>query len=264
MVKDSVAVVDSFRTIASLMVTSPAFRQLGSDVILLSRDILADGAELVADQAASAADATRPSENERKDGVDYGKLKEKGKEHAKHTVSGLYQAQAKEAAFDKAVDTVKVCRPGSQKQALISSSPTSFPLPQYFDEKLPAADEAKDKLITRLQQIVLQAQKNKPYHQAIDTLVNIVKKYAHKAQDALDEAVEKSDVSDEDEKVQQAGRDLKKFVENLAGKSMDGVISTSQKVGYSNVVLLLLFRSVMCANEIPCGRLRTISRMTRD
>ncbi|KAJ9127242.1 hypothetical protein QFC24_001480 [Naganishia onofrii] len=110
MVKDSVAVVDSFRTIASLMVTSPAFRQLGSDVILLSRDILADGAELVADQAASAADATRPSENERKEGVDYGKLKEKGKAHAKHTVSGLYQAQAKEAAFDKAVDTVKVCR----------------------------------------------------------------------------------------------------------------------------------------------------------
>jgi hypothetical protein len=263
MVKDSVAVVDSFRTIASLMVTSPAFRQLGSDVILLSRDILADGAELVADQAASAADATRPSENERKDGVDYGKLKEKGKEHAKHTVSGLYQAQAKEAAFDKAVDTVKVCRaPGSQKLALISSSPTSFPLPQYFDEKLPAADEAKDKLITRLQQIVLQAQKNKPYHQAIDTLVNIVKKYAHKAQDALDEAVEKSDVSDEDEKVQQAGRDLKKFVENLAGKSMDGVISTSQKVGYSGAVLL--FRSVMCADAIPCDRPRTISRMTRD
>ncbi|KAJ9122286.1 hypothetical protein QFC22_001707 [Naganishia vaughanmartiniae] len=206
MVKDSVAVVDSFRTIASLMVTSPAFRQLGSDVILMSRDILADGAELVADQAASAADATRPSEKERKDGVDYGKLKNKGKEHAKHTISGLYQAEAKEAAFDGAVSAVK-----------------------YFDEKLPAADEAKDKLITRLQQIVLQAQKNKPYHQAIDTLVGIVKKYAHKAQDALDEAVEKSEVSDEDEKVQQAGRDLKKFVENLAGKSMDGVISTSQK-----------------------------------
>jgi hypothetical protein len=53
MVKDSAAAVDSFRTIASLMVTSPAFRQLGSDVILLSRDILADSAEVVADQASA-------------------------------------------------------------------------------------------------------------------------------------------------------------------------------------------------------------------
>jgi hypothetical protein len=55
MVKDSAAAVDSFRTIASLMVTSPAFRQLGSDVILLSRDILADSAEVVADQASAVS-----------------------------------------------------------------------------------------------------------------------------------------------------------------------------------------------------------------
>lgn len=95
---------------------------------------------------------------------------------------------------------------------------------------MPAADEAKDKLINRLQQIVVQAQKNKSYHQAINTLMNIVKKYASKAQEALDETIDKSDVSDEDEKVQQAGRDLKQFVENLAGKSMDPVIETSQKV----------------------------------
>ncbi|KAJ9113527.1 hypothetical protein QFC20_001878 [Naganishia adeliensis] len=206
MVKDSAAAVDSFRTIASLMVTSPAFRQLGSDVILLSRDILADSAEVEADQASAAADATRPSEKERKQGVDYGKLKEKGKEHAKHTISGKYQAEAKEGVFDGAVDVVK-----------------------YLDEKLPAADEAKDKLITRLQQVVLHTQKNKAYHQAINTLINIVKKYASKAQDALDETIDKSNISDEDEKVQQAGRDLRKFVENLAGKSMDGVIETSQK-----------------------------------
>lgn len=57
MVKDSAAAVDSFRTIASLMVTSPAFRQLGSDVILLSRDILADSAEVVADQASAVSPA---------------------------------------------------------------------------------------------------------------------------------------------------------------------------------------------------------------
>lgn len=113
---------------------------------------------------------------------------------------------------------------------------------QYLDEKLPAADEAKDKLITRLQQVVLHTQKNKAYHQAINTLINIVKKYASKAQDALDETIDKSNISDEDEKVQQAGRDLRKFVENLAGKSMDGVIETSQKVSsLSGISALLQF-----------------------
>jgi hypothetical protein len=116
--------------------------------------------------------------------------------------------------------------------------------PQYLDEKLPAADEAKDKLITRLQQVVLHTQKNKAYHQAINTLINIVKKYASKAQDALDETIEKSNISDEDEKVQQAGRDLRKFVENLAGKSMDGVIETSQKVSTLAGILALFTSNV--------------------
>jgi len=45
----------------------------------------------------------------------------------------------------------------------------------------------------------------------------------------LDETKAKSDVSDEDEKVQQAGRDLRNFVEKLSGKSLDGVIEASQK-----------------------------------
>lgn len=73
-----------------------------------------------------AADKTRPSETERKEGVDFGKLKDKGKEHAKHTVSGLYKAQAKESAFDSAVDAVKV------------KFLSSFPSDELFADGYPA------------------------------------------------------------------------------------------------------------------------------
>ena len=47
---------------------------------------------------------------------------------------------------------------------------------------------------------------------------------------AVDEVKEQSDISDEDEKVQQAGRDLKAFVEKLSGKSLDDLTSAVQTV----------------------------------
>ena len=56
------------------------------------------------------------------------------------------------------------------------------------------------------------------------------KKYTAKAQDALEETKDKSDISDEDEQVQQAGRDLKTFVEKVSNKSLDDVIKAAQKV----------------------------------
>jgi hypothetical protein len=101
--QDSMILIRKFISLAQVMITSPSFRKLGSDIILLSRDILADAAEMTAESASEAAKATRPSEQEREQGLDYDKIKDKGKVHAKHTVSGLYQAQAKEEAFDKGV-----------------------------------------------------------------------------------------------------------------------------------------------------------------
>lgn len=118
--QDSMTIIRKFISLAQVMITSPSFRKLGSDMVLLSRDILADAAELTAQQASEAAKATRPSEKEREQGLDYNNIKEKGKEHAKHTISGLYQAQAKEKAFDEAVELKNV----SQKPCLPSKSPS--------------------------------------------------------------------------------------------------------------------------------------------
>jgi ribosomal protein L12E/L44/L45/RPP1/RPP2 len=58
----------------------------------------------------------------------------------------------------------------------------------------------------------------------------LVKKYAVKVRDSAQEVAEKTDVEGEDEKVKQAGRDLKTFVERLAGKSLDPLIEKAQKV----------------------------------
>jgi hypothetical protein len=80
-------------------------------------------------------------------------------------------------------------------------------------------------------QVITQAQENPEYKRSLNTIVGLVKKYARKAQEAAEETKAKSDITDEDEKVQQAGRDLKEFVEKISGKSVDDVIAAAQKAG---------------------------------
>lgn len=113
-----------------MIVTNPAFRDFGSEVILLTRDIFADAASVAADAAKQAADGARPSEKERKDGVDFEKAQQKGKQAIKGAASGKLQGQAKEGLWDSA-EQVK----------------------EYFDEKLPESEEARDRVITRLQEV---------------------------------------------------------------------------------------------------------------
>ncbi len=130
MSRDAQRTIQSLRTIANLMITNPAFRQLGSDAIILTRDIFADAASAAADQAKQAAEASRPSEKERNDGVDFDKMQKKGKATAKGLRSGKLQGEARENIWDE-VEKAK----------------------QYFDEKLPEGEEARDKVIKKLQQV---------------------------------------------------------------------------------------------------------------
>lgn len=130
MSRDAQRAIESLRTIANLMVTNPAFRQLGSDAILLTRDIFADAASAAADQAKQAAEKSRPTEQERQDGVDFKGLQKKGKATAKGLKSGKLQGEARESIWDE-VEKAK----------------------QYFDDKLPEGEEARDKVIQRLQQV---------------------------------------------------------------------------------------------------------------
>lgn len=207
MSKDGRRAIESFRSIASLLVTSPAFRQLASDFILVSRDIFADAASAAADTAKDAAEKSRPSEKERKEGVDLDKVQQKGKQVAKDAQSKRKQRQVKDDLWSE-IEAVR----------------------EYVEDKLPEGEEARDKAVERLQAIITQAQSNDEYKRSISTLVGLVKKYAHKAEEALDETTKNSAVNDEDEKIQQAGRDLKAFVEKVSNKSVDDLIDAGQKV----------------------------------
>ena len=99
-------------------------------MILLTRDIFADAASVAADAAKSAADNARPSEKERKEGVDFEAAQKKGKQTAKGVSTGKLQAEARESLWDGA-DQVK----------------------EYLDEKLPEGEEARERLIAKLQQV---------------------------------------------------------------------------------------------------------------
>ncbi|WVR06390.1 hypothetical protein IAU60_003421 [Kwoniella sp. DSM 27419] len=203
--RDGQRAIESLRTIASLIVTNDTFRQLGSDLIILTRDIFADAASVAADNAKAAAEKSRPSDRERQEGVDFEGMKQKGKQTAKGAMTGKLQGEARENIWDE-VESAK----------------------KYFDEKLPEGEEARDKLVEKLQKVVTQAQSNPQYRRALTTIVDLFKKYAHKAEDAMDETKDKSNI-DGDEQVMQAGRDLKAFVEKVSNKSLDDVISASQK-----------------------------------
>ncbi|WWC88740.1 uncharacterized protein L201_003653 [Kwoniella dendrophila CBS 6074] len=204
--RDGQRAIESFRTIASLIVTNDTFRQLGSDLILITRDIFADAASVAADNAKQAAEKSRPSKQEREQGVDFQNLRNRGKKQVKGARTGKLQGELRENLWDE-IENVK----------------------QYFDEKLPESEQKKDELIQNLQKVITQAQQNPQYKRSLTTIVNLFKKYAKKAENALDETQKKSNVNDEDEKVQQAGRDLKAFVEKISNKSLDDVISASQK-----------------------------------
>jgi uncharacterized protein YaaR (DUF327 family) len=81
-----------------------------------------------------------------------------------------------------------------------------------------------------LKEIVSHAQSTPEYNESINTLIAIGKKYLHKAQASVEEAKEKTDVSVDEDRVLQAGNDLKTFAERLAGKSLDGVKESGETV----------------------------------
>lgn len=80
-----------------------------------------------------------------------------------------------------------------------------------------------------MKDMISHAQTTPEYKESMDTLIHIAKKYMAKAQEAAEEVKDKSDASIDEDRVQQAGKDLKTFVERLAGKSLDPVVEAGQK-----------------------------------
>ena len=87
-------------------------------------------------------------------------------------------------------------------------------------------------------QVMESTQKSPEYRRAITAMIDLLKKYAHKVEEAAKEAT--ADVDVDDEKVQQAGRDLKEFVEKVSNKSLDPIIEAGTKVSAHSQLLVFI------------------------
>ncbi len=109
--QDTLTTLKSLYQLVTVFLTSPASIHTLDHLVLLSRDLLSDGLSDLAENISASADAVKPSEKEKEKGeVDWNKAKDKGVEVTRHTATGLYKAQAKEKAIDKAIEGKHVCR----------------------------------------------------------------------------------------------------------------------------------------------------------
>jgi len=200
--KDTEKATESLKVLGNLLITSNEFRNLISDSVLFARDIFADAASSVADKAKEAAQKSRPSEEERQQGVNIKKSKRKAKQLKKDFDHGKLNVQIEEGKTQ---------------------------VRQWVDEAIPEAERAKEEFISRLKAIVVEAQSNEQYHRSIDTIINLIKKYAHKAEHALEEAADKTNLN-ENKHADEALSILREVIESFSGKSLDDLIQISQKI----------------------------------
>jgi hypothetical protein len=134
---DAKRALESLRTLGTLALTSSAFRSILSDAVLVLRDVMADAASATAEAADRAAQKarkidqdTRPSEDERRRGVDVDpqQLKQKSKE-----------ARASQEQRFGQLSFAEVAKKANRQAR------------QYVDEKTP--DDAKDEAVERLKQV---------------------------------------------------------------------------------------------------------------
>ena len=98
--------------------------------MLVTRDILADAASTVADQANSVASTIRPSKTERDEGVDFEAAQKKGKKVVRDVKKGKAQKETRDSLYEE-MESAK----------------------EYLDDKLPSSGIARDAVIKRFQQV---------------------------------------------------------------------------------------------------------------
>ncbi|CAE7099121.1 unnamed protein product [Rhizoctonia solani] len=155
---DSVAFLASLRTLLSLLLTSSGFRLLISDILITTRQILADTASDVAAVAAyvetraeNVEQTIRPSEHE-----------------------GEREISVEDAAeqIQKVEDTVKEDLEKTLKEAEMRK--------HVVEERLAeeSPDRVKQTIIERLEAIVQQAQSDPAYRSSLRTIILLAEKYA--------------------------------------------------------------------------------------
>ncbi|KAJ1311509.1 hypothetical protein OPQ81_009995 [Rhizoctonia solani] len=155
---DSSAFVDSLRTLLSLLLTSSAFRQIISDVLITTRQILADTASDVAavagyveTRAENVEQTIRPSEDE-----------------------GNTEPTVEDAA--KQAEKVDAAVREDMENALREAELRKHVVEERLTQESP--DRVKEAIIERVEAIVQQAQSDPAYKSSLRTMVTICEKYA--------------------------------------------------------------------------------------
>ncbi|CUA76666.1 putative protein C57A7,06 [Schizosaccharomyces pombe 972h-] [Rhizoctonia solani] len=178
---DSVAFLASLRTLLSLLLTSSGFRLLISDILITTRQILADTASDVATIAAyvetraeNVEQAIRPSEHE-----------------------GDREVTVEDAAkqAQKVEDTVRE----DLEKALKEAEMKKHVIEERLAEESP--DRVKQTVMERVEAIVQQAQSDPAYRSSLRTIIVLAEKYAkvtaqtaHSAAAAAQSAVDDSTI----------------------------------------------------------------------
>lgn len=181
---------------------------LGGDLILLARDLLADAAEEVSELSAKAAEEIRPDEKEKQQGG--GKNQVPSKEDIKKKGK-----QAQETAKSKAE--------GAKERLLKDKEPVTD-----------KAADAKEKAVDRLLQVAKHIQGDEAYKRASQQLFGLARKYYKRTGEAIEATAESANVDGDvygNEHTKKAATAFKQLIENLAdGRSTDPLIEQAQKV----------------------------------
>ncbi|QRV76702.1 hypothetical protein RhiJN_04717 [Ceratobasidium sp. AG-Ba] len=167
--EDSQALADSIRTLLSLLLTSSGFRLIISDILITSRQILADTASDVAAVAAyvetkaeDVEDTVRPDPHEGQAGVTVEDAMKQA-EKVDETVRGDLEKARKEAELKKHV------------------------IEERLGEESP--DRIKQTVVERIEAIVQQAQDDPRYKASLQTIFGLCEKYAHMTAQAASSVV---------------------------------------------------------------------------
>ncbi|CAD6960072.1 unnamed protein product [Tilletia controversa] len=209
--EDGNALIESIRTLGYLLITDKNIHNILSDLVLTARDLFADAASTVADQASEVARKAKPSEEERSSDLT-----------RKYATDPRGSA---DKAKKRADQIRKDYRAGVHKQIFRDYADRAS---SWVEEKTP--DDAKDAFVERVKKIIVSVQSNDEYHQAVTTIVQLVKKWGSIAVEKADAAKDEVDVEG-NEHLHAALDNLRSIIETFAGgKSLDPLLESVRKI----------------------------------
>ncbi|GAA5830171.1 hypothetical protein JCM11251_006906 [Rhodosporidiobolus azoricus] len=172
----------SLHELLSLLLTSSELRNLLADSLNLFRDLFADAAEQFAEVSISATKASKKA----------AKTVRPSDQQKEAHETGL-EGEHWEDVLDNAQDVRKQIKRGAEDkrdELLKRGVKKGRAFKEYAEEKLPT--DAKDAVIERWKKIVNEIQAQPEYHDAVNTLYGLARKYFDTTKDEIKKAAEQS------------------------------------------------------------------------